>query len=227
MCSKQLRQAALRGDTDTVRALLADGVPPDEPSAKGMTALMAAAYQGDHVECVRTLLDAGAQPTVRQASSAWTAVTFAAVNGSEQCLALFLEQGVEFDLEAGDWKMLHFATQYRSRDNVARLLAAGFPPDARDDEGRTALHRAARNSDAKLVAVLLEAGADASATDESGRTPLHEACSRANVPNVRRLLAAGASADMPDAAGQTPRDVAVGAGRAKIIAALDEPATAE
>lgn len=62
-----LRLLAGEGDADTLRRLLAAGVPPDtlEPDDRdGFTAAHEAAY-GDHAEALRALLAAGADPARR------------------------------------------------------------------------------------------------------------------------------------------------------------------
>jgi ankyrin repeat protein len=217
----QFLRAAMRGDVDAVRSALDAGMDADAQSAKGMTALMCSAWQGDHVEVARLLLDRGADLTVRQEFSGWTALTFAAVNGKQQCLDLFFERGATLDEPAGDWKALMFAVQYRSRATARTMLEHGADPNARDDDERTPLMRAARNSDAELVPVLLAAGAEVDLVDTNGMSALHHACTKANVPNVHALLEAGAGRALEDAAGRTPRAVAEELGKKKIVAALD------
>ncbi len=56
---------------------------------------------------------------------------------------------------------------------IAKLLAAGAPPDARDRSGVTPLHRAVRTRSAAAVRALLEGGADVHRRNGSGSTPLH------------------------------------------------------
>ena len=213
-------KAAVRGDLEAVRRALDQGLPVDSTSAKGMTALMGAVWQDDHVDVARLLLDRGADMTIRQPSSGWTALTFAAVNGKARCLQLLLDRGATLDEDAQDWKALMFAVQYRSRETARMLLVHGADPNVRDEDQRTPLMRAARNSDAELVRVLLDAGADVHAVDAGGRSVLHHAATKANVANLRALQAAGADAGLADHEGRTPRDLAEEAGRPKVIAAL-------
>lgn len=213
-------RAAVRGDLDAVRDGLDRGQDVNAQSAKGMTALMCSAWQADHVDVARLLLDRGADLKLRQPSSGWTALTFAAVNGKERCLALFFERGATLDEGAGDWKALMFAVQYRSREAVRMLLARGADANCRDEDQRTPLMRAARNSDVELVPVLLAAGADVHLVDEDGMSALHHACTKANVANVKVLLAAGADPDLSDKEGRTTRAVAEQSRKPKIVAAL-------
>ena len=55
---------------------------------------------------------------------------------------------------------------------VARLLAEGTDPNVPDHNGRTALHHAAENAQARILNALLEAGGDPDVQDRDGSTPL-------------------------------------------------------
>ncbi len=212
-------RAAFDGDAAFVSRCIADGADVNRPNAKGMTPLMMAAWQHDRDQVARILLDHGADLTARQPSSGWSAATFAAVNSGPRCLALFFERGHRLDPVA-DWKALMFAVQYRSRVTATMLLDSGFPPDPRDEEGRTPLMRACRNADTELVRVLLDHGADPRATDHAGWTALHFAAEKANPDNARALMAHGAQADAPAHDGRTPLDLATEKRRAKLVAVL-------
>lgn len=59
--------ATFNGDTEAVRALLRDGVYVDARDSTGRTALMWAAKH-DHADLVQTLLDAGADPALKDRS---------------------------------------------------------------------------------------------------------------------------------------------------------------
>lgn len=79
-----------------------------------------------------------------------------------------------------------------------------------DPIGRTALHLAARYSNADAVRQLLEMGADIHALDERGRTALHISRfdNESNYDTIRILLEYGADPFARDNRGQTPLDIA-------------------
>ncbi len=80
------------------------------------------------------------------------------------------------------------------------LLQAGVKVDAKNTDGQTALHHAARAGDIETIEVLLAAGANVSAQDEKGDTPLL-AGAEATVTAQRRTQ------DKIRCGKQTPREV--------------------
>ena len=56
---------------------------------------------------------------------------------------------------------------------ITYLIEAGADPDAVDNSGVAALHRAVRTRGSSAVSALLEAGADPGRRNGSGSTPLH------------------------------------------------------
>ncbi|MEU3182758.1 ankyrin repeat domain-containing protein [Streptomyces sp. NPDC006923] len=90
-------------------------------------------------------------------------------------------------------------------DTVVRLLRAGVPAEASDEDGQTALYLAAVSDEAGLVRLLLAAGADperASGRD-GGDLPLCGAACGGHTEVVRALLAAGARPDSREEFGFT------------------------
>lgn len=86
---------------------------------------------------------------------------------------------------------------------IKNFLKSGSPTDARDIEGRTALHWAADQGHTAICSFLLSQGADANVTDQDGITPLQNAvvCERKETAMV--LLAAGADSSIEDADGDS------------------------
>ncbi len=78
---------------------------------------------------------------------------------------------------------------------VRAAIEAGANVNARDDDGETALMRAAeKSSNPEVVAILLRAGANVNARDDDGETALEKARERGSsgAAIVKLLLKAGA-----------------------------------
>jgi len=91
-----------------------------------------------------------------------------------------------------------------SGKNPKRLPRSGV-----DEYGRSPLHLAVIDGDARLVADLLASGMHTDAQDDNGWTALHFAADRSDAPIARLLLAHGAAVDIQDANGNTALSNAV------------------
>ena len=69
-----------------------------------------------------------------------------------------------------------------------------FDVDTRDEQGRSALHVAARNGQSSSVCALVELKSDTNATDKNGETPLHLAAKHGHSKSAAILI--GADADL-------------------------------
>lgn len=87
---------------------------------------------------------------------------------------------------------LQHAARSGHRVVISELLRLGASPDAKDENGDSALHIACRLGRAPIVKTLLVDGADKDDVDATGRTPLHLASIAGDAPSVKALLAAGA-----------------------------------
>ena len=96
--------------------------------------------------------------------------------------------------------------------------------DARDRQGRTALHAAALRGEPAEIERLIAAGAGPSAADNNGFTPLHLAAQEGQLAAARMLLDAGAEIDRRNRFGNTALFVAVfnSRGRGDLISLLRE-----
>ncbi len=97
---------------------------------------------------------------------------------------------------------LELAVERRDIAEVRAMLERGVAVDAADDNGDTALIRAAITGDAELVALLLAHHADAKHADRNGATALHFAID--DRAKAEALLAAGADPNATDNTGYTP-----------------------
>ena len=170
--------ASENGDLNRVREQLEKGVDVNARSDSGHTALMLAALAG-HLEVVRDLLNAKADPNIR-------AYTF---------------HGGEF--------LTLMAAMNRCNKNWDKILdvmiAAGGELNPKTVFSSSPLTYAITHYDPVLVKALIERGADVNLKNEVGATPLMTAVmSRgATVEIIKLLLAAGADANARDNEGKT------------------------
>jgi len=170
--SSPLAEAAERGDTAAVRALLAaGGVSVDAPSRDGTPALHWAVHGGDR-ESVERLLAAGAD--VDLANRYGLRPLHVAVEAGDAALArLLLEAGADVSAvdRAGE-PPLTIAARVGDAAVVQALLEHGAAVDARDERfGQTPLMVAAREGHVDAVRALLAAGADVDAQTKAEPPP--------------------------------------------------------
>lgn len=99
--------------------------------------------------------------------------------------------------------------RYGDEEDVQEALRNSADVDAKDEEGRTALHMAAANAYMSIARRLLQAGANTEVQNETGSTALHWACVAGSAPMVELLLANGANPAALNMAGQAPIDGAL------------------
>jgi ankyrin repeat protein len=103
---------------------------------------------------------------------------------------------------------------------VQNLIANGASPNDTDDAGRTGLHIAATNGNARIVAILIKAGAQIDVKDPLGDTPLFYAADRDQAEICKLLLDARAIVDVQNRSGVTPLMTAARRGNADVVRLL-------
>ena len=152
--------AAMNGDVEMVRALLAGGEDVNAAQGDGMTALHWAAFQDDHT-LAQLLLEAAADVAVATRVGAIRPLLLAASNGSATMIEALVaaKAGVTTPTTTGATPLMAAATS-GNVDAVRALLDHGAFVNARETaNGQTALMFAAWENRADVIRLLVEHGA--------------------------------------------------------------------
>lgn len=221
---KRLYFAALAGDPDAVRTLVA-GAPelantPVKVGARKTTALHAAVL-GGNAEVVRILLtcsDVNAAESAEGLTPLHQAVIAPPARGprwppgapgnvSEDEIVRRALSG-EVEAEGGDRPA---EAEHEAADEIVRaLLAAGADVNGRNKQGQAPLHHAAGLNRLAHAELLASHGAEIDATDAQGCTPLHHAVAAGSKAVAEFLVAQGANIAAAEAKGRTIAGYAAG-----------------
>jgi ankyrin repeat protein len=190
-----LFDAAKKGDTNAVQALLEKGADINAKDEEGKTALMYA-VEGGHSETVRLLKRAEAAKRKERKLSKKQSVKTAHIYN-------FRRQKKYISALTGINRVLMAAVETGNAANVLKLLNKGADANAKNDEGVTALMKAAGKGHKDVVVVLLDKGADVDAKDGHGGTALMDAAIEGDADIVRTLLENGADVNIKDMDGIT------------------------
>ncbi|KAK7793503.1 hypothetical protein R5R35_001839 [Gryllus longicercus] len=178
-----LWMAASEGHKEVVEALLAAGADPGAEDKTGASPLTQAAA-GGQAEIIELM--AKARPKAFRSKSAALALRRATLNGHALAVRALLAGGVPPNARVRGFPSALLSAAIADSGCVAELLAAGADTDARDADGRTALHWAVWAEEHASIRLLVSYEADPFAKDNHGRTPVEDASSDA----VRRMLTA-------------------------------------
>lgn len=197
--TQQFIEAAFRGDINTVKARLKDGVDVDARYESSPSAFK------------------GADGGTPVAGANWTALHAAASALRREVIELLIGAGASLDLDDGygatalAMSVDVYDREQQMDDCALLLIKAGAKVNTKTGiyidgvGGDTPLHRAVCRNQKRAVVGLIEAGADVNAKDDGGSTPLHDAylCD-VDAVIVDALLAAGAAPNAKDNDGRTP-----------------------
>jgi ankyrin repeat protein len=222
---RDLLRAAERGDVDVVRAVLDDypDVINERGTLEGHAGRRTALHVGvHHVEVVRTLLERGADPNIRDEGDNAFPLHLAAERGDLPMVKLLVEHGAQTtagEVDDHGLDIIGWATVFPGieikPDVVGYLLAHG---------ARHTLHSAVAVGD--VNAIRLRAHEDPSALERPldivnrRRRALHLAVVKKQPASLEALLDLGADPDAEDAGGLTPLDEAALAGETAMVEKL-------
>lgn len=201
---RQAPRASAPIPTPAIPAVVASTpVAPALPKLADGPALYQAVHAG-HVEQALALIAAGTDVHALPAADdrdQRSLPMLAAVLPDLQVLRALIAHGIDPNRAHAGLTPLLAATRdswHGRADAVSMLLANGADPRARDAEGNTPLHHAARSSDPGVAAALLDAGAELDPLNHDGLSPLAAACEIANWRLARLLLERGARCEPED-----------------------------
>ena len=211
-----LHYAAFFNAAEIAALLLDRGTAIHSPRTDGFTPLHDAARNNAH-RTAELLLHRGADPNART-NYAETPLSLAVREASAEVTQLLLDRGAEVQTLVGGAvgpALLFGAVRMNHPEIADFLLLEGGDPNARDDNGHTLLHAAARANAIEAVRLLLDRGAAINAfsraNDEpqetdaaTGNTALHEAAASNSGETLRLLLDRGADINRTDHYGTTP-----------------------
>jgi len=168
-----LLDAAERGDLETVRLLISEGVPVDAAGGDGMTALHLAAERGD-ADLVALLVSAGASVESKVRIGGYTPLHIASRSASSRAVEILLDAGADptvLTTNSGA-SALHLAASAGNPRTIELLVASGADVNAREGAWhQTPLIFAAANNRSEAISTLLQLGADPSLSAESIDVP--------------------------------------------------------
>lgn len=222
---------AALGDVRTLKARLVEGADVNalDPSAR-MTALAFAANFGQNA-AIRTLLEAGADPNVRNGNGSTPALG-TALFGRPDCLETLLDAGADPDLadENGTTTFIALTVPWEMTKGIADLFS--MPLDQKSlESGREGCWKllgpgvdiwmAAATGETTALKARIAEGIDPNAPDPVGyTTPLAIAANRGQLEAVMILLEAGADPNARNRNDSTPALGAAFFGKAECLEAL-------
>lgn len=189
-----LFDAVNKDDAETIRALVAAGVPVDSCNDSGDTPLILSAAKDKRLAAA-ALLDLGADANILNKDD-FNACWYAARLREREMSDLLLDHGAKPEAIARQHltPMLVHAVIQLNEKLVAPLIAAGGKAnaEAKEQDGAFLLHCAARGGNAAIVNMLIAAGANVNATDKNNASILRAALEGKSFDVVQSVLDAGA-----------------------------------
>jgi ankyrin repeat protein len=220
-----LHYATDAGQLEIVEFLIASGCEIDKrcQSTDRPTALYLACLKKHikHRAIAKVLLDAGADPNIKDESRSFTILHSCVRDGAIWAVEMLLASSkADLNPRATDNTTPIHVASYLGYLGILRLLfAAGADKLAKGYYGQSALHYAVSTRKEEIVKFLLEQGIPVDVRDDAGRTALHQAIyGQLNV--VKLLLEGGADPDAKENSGYTPLHYASARGFVDVMKVL-------
>ena len=188
--AEQICSAAINGACDELRRLLLAGGSTEIIGGGYDRTPLALAAQHGHADCVRTLLEFGADVHARDIEID-TPLSIAAAEGHSECVALLIAAGAEINTGSVNGTPLLQAAYSGSAECVQLLLQAGAVANEFSEYGGSALSAAVSIGASDCARLLVQAGACLSEPDEWGHDEMTRAVAGGNEECIRLVLSLG------------------------------------
>ena len=235
----ELTEAARRGDAATIRRLISEGVDVNGRAVSGNSALWYAAASREDIDITQTLLEAGADPGLRDwngnpvlSDVIWNenltmlkllVESGANVNGTDRYGSPPLDPAVSrgnieilqylvdsgADVNQQTWGGSLLSRARKSVEITRFLIDNGADVNALNSHGNAVLVRAVHGDNVETLKLILDAGANPDAESELGNPALKIAVESGSIEKARALLEAGANPDGCGADGRSPLSRAI------------------
>ncbi len=194
-------------DLPGVQFILSLGVDPNHKGTWGKTALHQAIRRGRDLDCIRYLLDHGADFDIKE-NTGLSCLSLAARNGRQEVVDELEKRGAVNDLAGTE---LFLAACGLADRKTAEEMIARDPNLVSNlsKEDRFVLTDAARPGNQKAIELMIDLGFDLKTSDGQGFTTLHWACWFGHLDLVAWLLTKGAPVDAKNNYGGTVLDSTV------------------
>ncbi len=177
---------------------------------------------------VKYLVYLGADVNARALGIGKSILVFAKESKDEEVVKFLQDKGAieiyptkeeALELSKGFWDD---KGELKSLENIKELLKKGADVNVKDEDGRTALMKAANLGKLDVVKCLAELGADWEAKDECGKTALMTAANYGELEVVKYLVEGGADLEAKNGYGETALMKAVNWGTLDVVKCLVE-----
>jgi ankyrin repeat protein len=196
--ARPLHWACLFNRIQSLTYLLDNGSSPTGDSESLTPCPLLVAAKAGHTECVRKLLEKGADVEHADGSGR-TALHLLSWFGHHEAIPLLLQSHAKIDVcDDSGHTALHFASWFDHIECCKVLIEGHCALDIKDKTGRTPLHFAVHHNHASIATLLLESGANAKIRDCDGKTPEAIAVADEKVEIVEILNSFAKKADLEE-----------------------------
>ena len=198
-------ESAKSGDEVVLRHLLFDE-HKKKPLSRTLQQSLSQAIDARSAECVRLLLQAGANPNcIKSTKTTIPIPIFVIKNNLNGILQVLLENGCNVNLKwMNNETILHVAVRLRKEESCRLLVLAGADPSVVNDQNESPFTLAIKADSLDILKQLLEHPKSAESVDFLGRTVLHTAARLGKVQIAHHLMEKGYLPDIPSSQGYTP-----------------------